>query len=265
MRLSPKTPAVRLIVGALSGAVAVAAAVAVVAAHPAHPARQPRASRMPFSVGEKLTYSANINFLRVGAATMTVEGIEPIRGHITYHTVFRVKGRMLFFKVDDHYESWFDTTSLSSLRYQQNIDEGSYEADRTYEFFPDRQTYLETGKPEQPSVPDPLDDGSFIYFVRSLPLDVGQTYEFNRYFVPGKNPVRLTVLRKEHVKVAAGEFDAIVVQPEIKAGGIFSDKARAEIWFADDSTRMMLRMRSGLPFGTLFLELKKIERTEHTP
>ena len=214
----------------------------------------------PFAVGEKLTYNAKINFLHVGTGTMTVVGIENVRGRPAYHTSFNVKGRMLFFSVNDHYESWFDTTNLESLRYQQNIDEGSYEAERTYEIFPDRKTFSENGKPEEPGVSQPLDDGSFIYFVRTLSLDTGQTYEFNRYFKPDRNPVRLHVLRREHIKVPAGEFDAIVVQPAIKSKGIFSSDSHAEIWFSDDSARIMLRMKSGLPFGTLQLELKGIER-----
>ena len=226
-------------------------------------ALQPAHAAYPFAVGEKLTYNAKINFLHVGTGTMTIVGIEEIRGQAAYHTSFRVKGRMLFFSVNDHYESWFDTTSFASLRYKQDIDEGSYERERTYEIFPERQTFSENGEPEQPGVAQPLDDGSFIYFVRTLSLDLGQTYEFNRYFKPDRNPVRLEVLRKESIKVPAGEFNAIVVRPAIKAKGtkgIFSDDSKTEIWFSDDSLRLMLRMRSGLAFGTLMLELKDIDR-----
>ena len=219
---------------------------------------QPRSR--PFAVGEKLTYNAKINFLHVGSGTMTVVGIEEVRGIPAYHTEFRVKGRMLFFSVNDQYESWFDTTTFASLRYRQNIDEGSYEAKREYEMFPERQTYTENGGQELPGVSQPLDDGSFIYFVRSLPLDSGQTHEFNRYFKPDRNPVRLTVVRRERIRVPAGEFDAVVVKPSIKTRGIFSENSNAEIWFSDDNLRLMLRMRSGLPFGTLQLELKDIHR-----
>jgi len=78
---------------------------------------------VPFRVGERLSYQAKVNFLNAGTATMSVEGIEPIRGRPTYHTVFDVRGRVLMFHVDDHYESWFDTTSLVSLRHVQHIDE----------------------------------------------------------------------------------------------------------------------------------------------
>src|SRR5256885_2609795 len=222
--------------------------------------REPNVLTRPFAVGEKLTYNAKVNFLHVGTGTMSVVGIDTIRGHTAFHTAFDVRGRMLFYSVNDHYESWFDTTTLASLRYKQNIDEGSYERERVFEMFPERQTFSENGKPEEPGVSLPLDDGSFIYFVRSLSLDLGQSYEFNRYFKPDRNPVRLTVLRKERIKVPAGEFDAIVVRPAIKAKGIFSESGNAEIWFSDDSLKLMLRMKSGLPFGTLQLELKDFNR-----
>lgn len=228
------------------------------------PARGPRvaaqvASPRPWVVGEKLTYDAKVNFLHVGSGTMTVVGLDTLRGYTVWHTTFQVKGRMLFFSVNDTYESWFDTTTLSSIRYRQDIDEGSYEPKRLYEFFPDRATFQENDKPEEPSVTDPLDEGSFIYFLRSIPLDTGQTYEFHRYFRPDRNPVQIKVLRRERIKVQAGEFDAFVLQPIIKTKGIFSENGKAQIWIADDSTRVMLRMRSGLPFGTLNLELKRIE------
>jgi hypothetical protein len=227
---------------------------------PGAPRLAPNAQSHPFLVGEKLTYNAKVNFLHVGTGVMRVVGIDTIRGHTTFHTAFDVHGRMLFYSVNDHYESWFDTTTMASLRYKQNIDEGSYERERDFEMYPERQTFSENGKPEEPGVALPLDDGSFIYFVRTLSLDVGQSYEFNRYFRPDRNPVKLTVLRKERIKVPAGEFNAVVVRPAIKSKGIFSDNSNAEIWFSDDSLRLMLRMKSGLPFGTLQLELKDIDR-----
>ena len=210
----------------------------------------------PWQVGEKLTYNAKINFLSVGQGVMTVEGIDTLRGRTVYHTTFRVRGRMLFFKVDDSYESWFDTTSLSSLRYKQNINETSYKSERLFEFFPERATFSENGKPEEPSVADPLDDGSFIYFVRTVPLELGSTYEFNRYFRPDRNPVRIQVLRRERITVPAGTFDCIVVRPIIKTKGIFSENGHAEVWIADDSSRVMVQMKSRLSFGSLNLYLK---------
>jgi hypothetical protein len=108
-------------------------------------------------------------------------------------------------------------------------------------------------------VSEPLDEASFIYFMRTVPLEVGKTYQFDRYYHPDRNPVIIQVERKEHIKVPAGEFDAIVVKPIIKAKGLFSEEGDAEVWFSDDSARTLLRLKSKLPFGTLYLELKQAE------
>jgi hypothetical protein len=221
--------------------------------------RQPAApAHVPFKVGEKLEYQAKVNFVNAGKATMTVEDIETIRGVPTYHTVFNIKGGILFFHVDHHYESWFDTTNLVSLRHIQHIDETKYSTDKTYDFYPDRRVYVRNGQ-ENPSVAQPLDEGSFIYFMRSVPLQVGKTYSFDRYYHPDRNPVVIYVDRKEHIKVPAGEFDAIVVKPTIKSKGLFSENGQAEVWFSDDSAHTLLRLKSKLPVGTLYLELKNAE------
>ena len=68
------------------------------------PPTEPTAQWRPFAVGEKLTYNAKVNFLHVGTGTMSVVGIDTIRGHTAFHTAFDVHGRMLFYSVNDHYE-----------------------------------------------------------------------------------------------------------------------------------------------------------------
>ena len=216
--------------------------------------------KVPFAVGERLTYQAKVNFYNAGKAVMSVEGIDTVRGRPAYHTIFDIKGKMLFFHVDDHYESWFDTTSLVSLRHIQHIDETKYKTDKSYEFYPERKVYVRNGE-ERPSVSEPLDEGSFIYFMRSVPLEVGKTYEFHRYYNAERNPVVITVDRRERIKVPAGEFDALVLRPKIKSRGLFGESGDAEVWLADDSTRYVLKLKSKLPVGTLYLELKDIENT----
>lgn len=216
-------------------------------------------SRMPFTVGEHLTYQAKVNFLNAGTATMTVEGIDTVRGHDAYHTVFDLNGGLLFFKIHNHYESWFDTASFNSLRLIQNSEERGKTDNRTYEFYPKRQVYVKNGEEEKPSVADPLDESSFLYFMRTVPLEVGKTYSFDRYYHPDRNPVIIKVLRREHISVPAGEFDAVVVQPIIKSRGLFSEGGQAEVWFSDDSTHKILQLKSKLSFGTLYLQLRSVE------
>lgn len=214
----------------------------------------PRA--LPFSVGERLEYEVRFGPIRVGSGSMAVERVDTIRNREAWYTQFRIKGGTFLYKVDDLTESWIDTRSLTSLRLKQLYHEGGRKRDVVFDMFPERATYSEKGEPELKSVSLPLDEGSFLYFVRTIPLEVGKTYDFDRYFKPDRNPVRLKVLRKEQVRVPAGTFNAIVVQPIIKTTGIFSENGEAQVWLADDPSRMMLQMKSNLSFGSINLYLK---------
>ena len=133
---------------------------------------------------------------------------------------------------------------------------GRDEAKRSFEIFPDRRTFSENGKPEQESATDPLDESTLIYLLRTMPLEVGKTYDLDRYFKPDRNPVRVQVVRKERITVPAGTFNTIVVRPIIKTKGMFSEGGHAEVWFTDDSVRTMVQMKSQLKIGSLNLYLK---------
>ncbi len=211
---------------------------------------------VPFAAGEQLVYDAKFGAIKVGTARMQVEGIQTLRGRESWHTMFGVSGGTFFYRINDSYESWFDTRTFASLRHIQDVDQGSYERKRTFEIFPDRRVYTENDSEERESVAEPLDDGSFLYFIRTIPFSVGQTYTFNRYFRPDRNPVTVQVLRRERVKVPAGTFDCVVIRPIIKSRGIFSEGGRAEIWISDDDRRIMVQLKSQLKIGSLNLYLK---------
>lgn len=213
--------------------------------------------KVPYAVGERLEYDVNFGKLRVGSGSMEVVGVEKVRGIDTWHTMFQVHGGLRFvYNVDDTFESWIDRSTGNSLRFKQNLNEGRRDVDRIFEIYPERSAFIENGDTLERSVRHPLDDGSFLYFLRTIPLVVGETYSFDRYFRPDRNPVTIHVLRRERIEVPAGVFDAIVVQPVIKTKGIFSENGHAEVWLSDDPSHIMLQMKSGLSFGSINLYLK---------
>ncbi|MDQ3809179.1 MAG: DUF3108 domain-containing protein [Chloroflexota bacterium] len=217
---------------------------------------------VPFAVGERATYDVKFGAVKVGDGRMEVLGIEDVRGRDAWRTVFTVKGGTFFYKVNDRYESWIDTETFESLRFVQDLEEGGRDRERHFEIYPERAIFVQREKGEvEPSVQDPLDEGSFLYFVRTVPLEVGQTYQFHRYFKTDRNPVIIRVLRRERVRVPAGVFDAIVVQPIIKTKGIFSEGGQAQVWFSDDDRRILLQVKSKLKFGSLNLYLKSYRQT----
>jgi len=220
------------------------------------------ATARPFAPGERLVYAVHFGPLKVGSGSMEVRGIDTVRGRPAYHTTFRINGAIPLYTVNDVFESWFATDDLSSLHFNQDRNEGEKERTHRYEIFPERRVYkdLADEKGEQPSVAQPLDDGSFVYFVRSVPLEIGRTYQFDRYFKPDRNPVTIRVLRRERVTVPAGTFDAIVIQPVIKTKGIFPEDGHAEMWLSDDDRRMIVQMKSQLSFGSIDFYLSEARR-----
>jgi hypothetical protein len=217
---------------------------------------------VPFAVGERLTYDAYFGPIKAGVGTMEVVGREDVRGIDTWHTRFHVKGGIPLYRVETMLESWISTECFHSVRFHQDQDVGEGERIRKVEIFPDRGVYKENEKAEVPTVSNPLDDGSFFYFVRTIDLEVGKTYTFDRYFRPDRNPVIIKVLKRDRVRVPAGTFNAIVVQPIIKSKGIFSEDGEAQIWFSDDADRIMLQMKTKLKIGSLNLYLKSRPKKE---
>ncbi|MBX6363975.1 MAG: DUF3108 domain-containing protein [Gemmatimonadetes bacterium] len=221
---------------------------------------------VPFGVGEKLVYTVSLSpFGEVGDGSFEVVELDTIHGHTTYRLQMRVKGGVLFAKVNDHYESWLDVHSLISRRFKQDQKEVKYERHRTLDFFPEQLRWRRLDKDESGPLPTdrPLDDISFIYYARTLPLEVGRTYTLPQYFHKDGNPVVLKVLRRDTVTVPAGRFATIVVQPIIQTKGLFGKGGKAEVFFSDDDRRLLVQMKSDVPvLGSLNLKLKSVDLGE---
>ena len=224
---------------------------------------------VPFGAGEALEYAVSFGRLRVGSGRLAVDGVDTVRGVPAYRAVLTVDGGIPFFRVHDVFESWMDVRTLHSLRFVQDQREGRRHRERRYEIFPERATYREEihgDGTEQPSVANPLDDVAFLYFVRTVPLEVGETYTFDRYFRPDRNPVTVRVLRRETVTVPAGTFSALVIQPTVKTrSGIFGEDGHAQVWLSDDEHRVVLQLKSKLRIGSLNLYLRSMRLAEDAP
>jgi len=230
---------------------------AVLAQMPATPPRlapvaapvQSALAIVPFGPGERATYQVKLGVLSVGEGSMEISGVEMIRGRPSYRVDWVIQGGIPFARVNDRFQSWFDVETLATRRFIQNIHEVRYRANRTYEIYPEEGEWhrLDTGERETFETDFPLDDISFIYYIRTLPLVVGETYVLDQYFREDRNPVTLQVLRRETIEVPAGTFRTIVVRPIIKAGGLFGEGGEAEVYFTDDDRRLLVRLSSRVP------------------
>lgn len=210
----------------------------------------------PFRVGEQLTYQVKYGRISVGRATMSVVGVEDVRGRPSYHVTFAIDGGLPGLQVHDRYESWLDTVTLASRRHVQEIREVRYRRSTRYEIYPEEQQYRENDEDSlHASVALPLDEGSFVYFMRTVRVPVGQTREFHQYFKPDRNPVVIRALRRDTVEVPSGRYPTVVVRPSIQARGIFAEGGEAELWLSDDASRVLVQMKSRFAGFSLSLSL----------
>jgi hypothetical protein len=212
----------------------------------AAPLRAQQPQRVPWAVAESLMYDVRLAGLKSGSGMMNVVGTDTMRGRMSWHLHFNIKGStpLGLYHVDDTYDSWMDVESLNSLRFEQRLYEGGKRTNRFYDIFPDRAIFHREGKDELPSVSNPLDEASLFFFVRTLQLDVGKEFTFDRYFDPNGNPVVIKVTRRDTIEVPAGRFPAIVLQPSFHTSGLFSQDGHAEIWLSDDPRHILLQMQT---------------------
>lgn len=216
----------------------------------------------PFGVGERAEYQVKLGGISVGGGVLEVVGTEQVDGHATYRTRLHVRGGIPLARVDTRMESWIDTRGLFARRFEQDQHELRFKRHRIFDFYPESGSYRIRGSGEigRLASREPLDDVSFIFFARTLPLRIGDTYTIPRYFREDGNPVVIKVLRRQTIEVPAGTFQTIVVQPIIQTDGLFGEGGEAELYFTDDARRVLVHLRSRVPLvGSLSLNLRGYE------
>lgn len=243
----------------------------------AHAARSPEARAWSFPVGERAVYDVRVALGSVpsprplGEARLTVEGTEPVDGIRAYRTSLEVEGGIpLVYRMENRQVSWIAPDPMRSLRYLERLREGDYRRHRRYRLDQEAGTFTRYDRvegawrrvEEQSGVAmpeDALDEVSFLYFVRSLPLEPGETYRYERFFEPDGNPVVLEVLGRERIRVPAGTFETVVVRPILQTDGLFAEGGRARVWITDDRRRIIVKIESTMKVGRVDMHLRSYE------
>lgn len=235
----------------------------------AAPARSQEAAR-PFAAGEALPYTVKLgSFGGSGTGHLRVEEAAPLRGEPVVLLRFDFETRVGPFKVKHHSRSWLSTTRMASLRYEvdEQVPVGA-KNDRV-ELFPETRRW--EGRRAHGISPsaEPLDELSFIYALRTLPLAPGHIYSLERHYDAKRNPVKVRVLRREPLRVPAGEFDTILVEMEVSDPDRYGGRGVLRLHLTDDARRLPVRIESKVPMaGELVLQLlpaARLSQPEVTP
>jgi hypothetical protein len=216
-------------------------------------------SNRAFGVGERLEFSVGYGVIKAGTAVMEIPEIVRLSGRKCYHIVSTARSNKffsVFFKVDDRVESFMEAHGLYSLRYDKHLREGKFKADISMIFDQENHLALYNEGRDTFEVTEYAQDVlSSFYFVRTQDLTVGRSIFVANHTDRKNYALEVRVLRKERVKVRAGEFDCVVVEQILKTPGIFEHKGSLTVWLTDDEVKMPVLMKSKVIIGSISTEL----------
>jgi hypothetical protein len=221
------------------------------------------APHRPIRAGESFRFNVRYGMISAGDAWLEVPEVKDWRGRTVFTLVARTESNKFFsafYRVRNRIESYWDTTSRTAHRFAENRREGGYRSQNEITFdygrgeavYQDGQTY-----PIPPHCQDAL---SSFYFARTQALPVGGSVVFDYHASRKSQPLEVKVIGRQRVDTPAGTFDCVVIEPILKAGGIFKNQGRLVIWLTDDDRRIPVMMKSKVTIGSITVVLTEAKR-----
>lgn len=214
----------------------------------------------PFRAGESLRFSVQYGGISAGSAYLEVPRVSEWNGSPAYTLVARAESNSFvshFYKVRNRIESVWDKRGRFSWRYSENRREGGHRAKNQILFDHQRhEAHYDNGQayPIPPQVQDAL---SSFYYTRFQALPIGGSVIFDYHASRKSQVLEVRVLGRERVSTPAGSFNCVVIEPLLRAGGIFKNKGRLVIWLTDDEHRIPVMMKSKVAIGSISVVLQE--------
>ena len=224
-------------------------------AHAALLAGLAQAPPYPFAVGETLQYEAVLGYFPIGTATASVARTTQERGADAFVFTAVGEGGPPGFRARYEMTSWARSDGLASLRFHRRLTQGSKVDEERYHIVPDSGRYRQEGVPRDWVTPrGALDELAYLYYLRTVPLEVGRSFTMSRYFKTGYNPVQVRVTGREPLALFDGRTVPCFTIQLTSRGSTMS------VSLTDDARRLPAQLTLPLPYGTVLLTLSGVAR-----
>jgi len=214
-----------------------------------------------FGLGETLNYNVGMGAVKAGTGFIKVMP-EPsiVFGRKCYEVRFgasSLKSLDWLYKVRDEYTSWIDINSIFSWKFKQKIREGKYKHDFQAVFDQSKNIAVtkDTTIRVEPNIQDII--SAFMY-VRTLDLKKfpkDSSIYLRNFWKDSTYKLAVKVVRRETIKVPAGKFKCVVVEPTILGGGLFKNEEKIWIWLSDDDRKIPVKVGTKILIGYVGAEL----------
>ena len=226
----------------------------------------PLPENQPFHAAQTYVYSVEWRLFSAGTATIKLDPAGNEQRIVG--TADGAGAVALLYHVKDQLETFFDSHSFCSLSMTKHTEEGLRRKETKIRFdYARKKVVLDEvnmknneRKHTESDIPGCVTDVlSSLFYAGSLPLRVGESYTFPVNDGGKTTDVTIRVEAKEEIKVPAGTFKTVRLQPE-SAAGVLKNKGQLWLWYSDDGNHMPVQMRAKMFWGTLTFSLQHFER-----
>jgi hypothetical protein len=217
--------------------------------------------------GERLEYSATWRLWRAGTASLALQPVDNDR-QVSFHADSSGIASVLF-PVHDQITSRYNPSSFCVVQVNKDTVEGRRKRRTSIEYEPSKNRLVldEQNLDKLPAVTKHeikpiagcvLDLLSAVFYVRSLPLVLGEVYNFPVNEGGKTVEVQLVPDLKESVTTPAGAYETIRTEPKVFNKVLFQRSGRAWVWFSNDELHLPVMLKAKVAWGTITAVLTKV-------
>jgi len=226
--------------------------------------------KLPFKAGEWFEFRIHYGFFNASYATLelsqdTLNG-KPVLHAKGYGTTTGLA--RWFFKVEDHYDTYFDEKKIIPYWFIRDIYEGGYTKNLEINFDHIQNlahvSDLKYKKQQTFKISDSAQDlisafYSLRAFYPSNRLKPNETFSINMFFDKENYVFKMKFLGKETLHTKFGKIRCMKFRPYVQSGRVFREQESVTLWITDDGNKIPIRLQANLAIGSIKVDLEKFK------
>lgn len=222
-----------------------------------------------FFKNEEFTFAVRYLGITAGHIKIQTKGRVQVAGEEAYHFKASMKSAKFYeyiYSLEDTLESYISADTFLPLKYTltqresgQNVDDlqlFDHEKLETYFWYKRMKKGVETKKELKTFTPKYFQDSfSALYFVRGLPLKIGDKYSFP-IVTRGKVWIlSMEVDKLDNIKIMDKWVDALKIKAETHFPGVLKKSGDINFWYSAGDTKRLLKFEAKVKIGSIEGEL----------
>lgn len=231
-------------------------------------------SNSAFKNGEWLQFRLHYGVFNASYASLTLSS-----DIINNESVIHAKGygrtsglARLFFRVEDHYESYFNEEKIQPLRFIRKIDEGGYTKNKVVNFdHKNSFAYvndIKNNKQSKYNISLNTQDviSTFYYLRNHIPsrkLIPNESFKVNIFFDDEPFEFKIKYLGAENIETKFGKIECLKFIPVVQIGRVFKERESIVLWVSNDLNKIPIRVQADIAIGSIKCDLENFKNIKH--